>query len=543
MAAIDFPNSPSVGTIHTVDNKRWEYDAEKWILLVDYITPNVSGTVYNATIGDGTNTSYVVSHNFNSRDVSVTARQAASPYGLISASWEATTTNAITLSFNSAPSASSVRVSVYIAVAGLEVGATGATGPTGPAGMVIQGTAPIDTTVIWADTSPAGVAVVPTGGTTGQVLAKASSTSYDTVWSTPVTSADLALKANLASPALTGTPTAPTATAATNTTQIATTEFVRTEVANLIASAPGALDTLDELALALGDDANFATTTATAIGLKAPLASPTFTGTVSGITKTMVGLGSVDNTADTAKPVSTAQQTALDLKASLASPALTGTPTAPTATAGTNTTQLATTEFVTTAIPAGVINPYGGSSAPTGWLLCYGQAVSRTTYAALFAVLSTTYNTGGEAGTDFRLPDLRGRVVAGLDNMGGTDAARLSTANTLGTTTGTETITLTSAEMPSHTHTQDAHSHSGTATEPATASFMRVVAAVGTNLEANHMAGRGSSTHADYNNATMPQHSHNLSINSNTATNQNTGGGGSHNNMQPTMVLNYIIKA
>ena len=227
----------------------------------------------------------------------------------------------------------------------------------------------------------------------------------------------------------------------------------------------------------------------------------------------------------------------------MASPALTGTPTAPTATAGTNTTQLATTEFVTTAIPAGVINPYGGSSAPTGWLLCYGQAVSRTTYAALFAVLSTTYNTGGEAGTDFRLPDLRGRVVAGLDNMGGTDAARLSTANTLGTTTGTETITLTSAEMPSHTHTQDAHSHSGTATEPATASFMRVVAAVGTNLEANHMAGRGSSTHADYNNATMPQHSHNLSINSNTATNQNTGGGGSHNNMQPTMVLNYIIKA
>ena len=197
MAAIDFPNSPSVGTIHTVDNKRWEYDAEKWILLVDYITPNVSGTVYNATIGDGTNTSYVVSHNFNSRDVSVTARQAASPYGLISASWEATTTNAITLSFNSAPSASSVRVSVYIAVAGLEVGATGATGPTGPAGMVIQGTAPIDTTVIWADTSTAGVAVVPTGGTTGQVLAKASSTSYDTVWSTPVTSADLALEPQL----------------------------------------------------------------------------------------------------------------------------------------------------------------------------------------------------------------------------------------------------------------------------------------------------------------------------------------------------------
>jgi hypothetical protein len=86
------------------------------------------------------------------------------------------------------------------------------------------------------------------------------------------------------------------------------------------------------------------------INAKAPSASPTFTGTVSGIDKTMVGLGNVDNTADADKPVSTAAQTALDLKANLASPALTGTPTAPTATAGTNTTQVATTAFVGTAV-------------------------------------------------------------------------------------------------------------------------------------------------------------------------------------------------
>jgi len=86
------------------------------------------------------------------------------------------------------------------------------------------------------------------------------------------------------------------------------------------------------------------------LALKANLAGPTFTGTVSGITKSMVGLGSVDNTADTAKPVSTAAQTALDLKAPLASPALTGVPTAPTAAAGTNTTQVATTAFVGTAV-------------------------------------------------------------------------------------------------------------------------------------------------------------------------------------------------
>ncbi len=142
----------------------------------------------------------------------------------------------------------------------------------------------------------------------------------------------LDLKAPLASPALSGVPTAPTAAANTNTTQIATTAYVQTEIADLIASAPGALDTLDELAAALGDDANYAATITTALAAKAPLISPTFTGTVSGVTKSMVGLGNVDNTTDAGKPVSTATQTALDLKAPLASPTFTGTVTLPTGT-------------------------------------------------------------------------------------------------------------------------------------------------------------------------------------------------------------------
>lgn len=84
----------------------------------------------------------------------------------------------------------------------------------------------------------------------------------------------------LASPALTGTPTAPTAAAATNTTQVATTAFVRTEVSNLVGSAGATLDTLGEIATALGNDVALSTTLTTSIGLKAPLASPTFTGTV-----------------------------------------------------------------------------------------------------------------------------------------------------------------------------------------------------------------------------------------------------------------------
>lgn len=114
------------------------------------------------------------------------------------------------------------------------------------------------------------------------------------------------LKAPLASPALTGVPTAPTAAGGTNTTQIATTAYVIAAINALIAAAPGALNTLDELAAALGDDPNYATTITNLLALKAPLASP----------------------------------------------ALTGTPTAPTAAGGTNTTQVATTAFVIAAIVA-----------------------------------------------------------------------------------------------------------------------------------------------------------------------------------------------
>jgi len=92
------------------------------------------------------------------------------------------------------------------------------------------------------------------------------------------------------------------------------------------------------------------------LGAYAPLASPTFTGTVSGITKSMVGLGSVDNTTDLAKPISTATQNGLDLKANLASPALTGSPTAPTQTAGDNSTKIATTAYVNSLVSTGIFS-------------------------------------------------------------------------------------------------------------------------------------------------------------------------------------------
>ena len=105
------------------------------------------------------------------------------------------------------------------------------------------------------------------------------------------------------------------ANATVDLSDYATETYVDTAVTNLVASAPEALDTLNELAAALGDDANFATTVTSSIATKAPIESPTFTGTVSGVTKTHVGLGNVDNTSDADKPVSTAQQTALNGKA------------------------------------------------------------------------------------------------------------------------------------------------------------------------------------------------------------------------------------
>ena len=106
--------------------------------------------------------------------------------------------------------------------------------------------------------------------------------------------------APLASPALTGVPTAPTAAANTNTTQVATTAYVQTEINDLIASAPGALDTLNELAASLGNDANFSTTVTNSLAAKLPLAGGTMTGAIAMGTNKITGLGTPTATGDAA---------------------------------------------------------------------------------------------------------------------------------------------------------------------------------------------------------------------------------------------------
>lgn len=108
-------------------------------------------------------------------------------------------------------------------------------------------------------------------------------------------------------------------------------------------------------------------------------------------------------------------------------------------------------------IPAGTMIDYAGGTPPAGWLECAGQAVSRTTYAALFLAIGTTHGVGDGA-TTFNIPDARGRVVFGKDNMNGSAANRLTSGGggvngaTLGAVGGSESVTLTEAQMPSHVH-------------------------------------------------------------------------------------------
>lgn len=189
--------------------------------------------------------------------------------------------------------------------------------------------------------------------------------------------------APLASPALTGVPTAPTAADDTNTTQLATTAFTHAAIAadrpyeavatNIKANGTQAVGTLNTVAR--GDHVHPTDTS------RAPLASPVFTGT----------------------------------------------PTAPTAATGTRSTQIATTAFVGAesliAAPTGSVYTFAGATVPTGWLKCNGALLSRTTYAALFAVIGTTYGAG-DGSTTFALPDLRGEFVRGFDDGRGIDAGR-----------------------------------------------------------------------------------------------------------------------
>jgi microcystin-dependent protein len=164
-------------------------------------------------------------------------------------------------------------------------------------------------------------------------------------------------------------------------------------------------------------------------------------------------------------------------------------------------------------MPTGSVLPYAGASAvysgtaPAGWLLCSGQAVSRTSFVDLFNVVGTTFGAG-DGSTTFNVPDLRGRVVIALDNMGGGSANRITAtwADSMGGSGGAETHTLTTSEMPAHRH------------------GIKITGTQG-GIDVKLLSdafGDGVVTESGL-----------MAL---------AGGGGAHNNIQPSIALAYIIK-
>jgi len=153
-----------------------------------------------------------------------------------------------------------------------------------------------------------------------------------------------------------------------------------------------------------------------------------------------------------------------------------------------------TNKFMDELSMSGIVSPYAGATAPTGWLLCDGQAVSRTTYSRLFDIVSTTYGAG-DGTTTFNVPNLKGKVPVGLNSAE-------TEFDALGETGGAKTHGLTTAQIPSHTHTIP-------------------ISAGDTGGSLGTLSGGTGLTRQ------------------NTGA---TGGGEAHNNLQPYITLNYIIK-
>jgi microcystin-dependent protein len=242
----------------------------------------------------------------------------------------------------------------------------------------------------------------------------------------------------------------------------------------------------------------------------------------------------------------------------------------------------------TSGIP-GEVKLWSAAAPPTGWLIADGAEVSRTTYAELFAEIGTTFGSGNGT-TTFNLPNMSGNIPVGLQPTGDTDF------NTVGKTGGAKAETLTVSQMPSHTHTQDGHSHSGSSSSEGAHAHAGTVDVDGghTHTGSTNTAGShngtyptGDGTNNSYNQRTVGccsnrgptgissnhygnqlaphshslssvgasgnhshtatlasggAHSHALTVVNATATNQNTGGGQAHSNLQPYITVNYIIK-
>lgn len=197
--------------------------------------------------------------------------------------------------------------------------------------------------------------------------------------------------------------------------------------------------------------------------------------------------------------------------------------------------------------PIGVFAPFAGTTAPVGWLLCNGAAVSRTIYAALFAVCGTTYGSG-DGSTTFNLPNMVNRVPVA---SGGTYSR--------GSTGGAASVALTEAQLASHTHSMSGtassagdHGHStsgstGTAgnhSHSETGATDRAIFPTGGGTVAAYSSGSTTGGGGDHSHSVSVSvgnagsHTHSLS-----GTVGSTGSGAAHENMQPYLAVPYIVKA
>jgi microcystin-dependent protein len=184
-------------------------------------------------------------------------------------------------------------------------------------------------------------------------------------------------------------------------------------------------------------------------------------------------------------------------------------------------------------IPLGGMLEFTGTAAPNGsFVMPFGQAISRTTYAAYFVMVGTTYGAG-DGSTTFNVIDKRGRVSVGKDNMGGVSADRLTgvtgslNGDTLGAAGGSETHTLTTAELAGHAHTGTTGTESATHTH-----------GLGGTTGGGFTGGGDGRNITGANNITSTEsatHTHSFTTDS-------SGGGGAHNNVQPSIVVNYILR-
>jgi microcystin-dependent protein len=177
--------------------------------------------------------------------------------------------------------------------------------------------------------------------------------------------------------------------------------------------------------------------------------------------------------------------------------------------------QLSTPQDPSTMGLTGEMKMWPAANAPSGWMLCEGGAISRTTFAALFALIGTTYGVG-DGTTTFNVPDMRGRVPTGFDST-------QTEFNARGKTGGEKTHLLTTAEIPSHNHLQTSHSHNF---------------ANGGN---GALTDGGGSVNYGVQNGTFFGFKA-AQPGATTAVNQVAGGGGAHNVLQPYLTIKYIIK-